>query len=116
MRKLTELRLNMMSYIEENPGCTKEMIMSGVGMTIYQVHNSFTHLRSSIKSVMIRKGGGRTGTYYAVDAQKKPNVSCARIIHAGDILRKKYGVLSPDLKRVQHSGIGSYMGGQYENI
>lgn len=111
MRKLTELRLNMMSYIEENPGCTKEMIMSGVGMTIHQVHNSFTHLRSSIKSVMISKGGGRTGTYYAEEAEILPSITGGRIVKAGDILRKKYGVLSPDLRKMAHTGISSYMEG-----
>ena len=111
MRKLTELRLNMMSYIEENPGCTKEMIMSGVGMTIHQVHNSFTHLRSSIKSVMIGNGHGRTGTYYAEEAEIKPTISGARIVNAGDLLRKKYGVLSPDLRKLAHTGSSSYMEG-----
>jgi hypothetical protein len=111
MRKLTELRFNMMSYIEEHPGCTKEMIMSGVGMTIHQVHNSFMHLRSSIKSVMIGKGRGRTGTYYAEETEFKPSITGGRIVKAGDILRKKYGVFSPDLRRVAHSGIRSYMEG-----
>jgi hypothetical protein len=111
MRHIRELQAEMMRYIEDNPGCTKAMIVAGVPMTIHQVNNSFMLLRSGIKSVMIGKGGGRTGTYYAVEAQMKPTLLGARIVNAGDIMRNKYGVLSPDLRKMAHTGISSYMEG-----
>ena len=111
MRHIRELQAEMMKYIEDNPGCTKAMIVAGVPMTIHQVNNSFMLLRSGIKSVMIGKGGGRTGTYYAAELELKPSITGGRIVKAGDILRKKYGVFSPDLRRVAHSGIRSYMEG-----
>jgi hypothetical protein len=60
---------------------------------------------------MIGKGHGRTGTYYAEEAVINPSITGGRIVKAGDILRKKYGVLSPDLRKMAHTGISSYMDG-----
>jgi hypothetical protein len=97
----------IIDYISAHPGCSKPMIVAGTNLTIHQVNNRLVKLKGEVQTVITGKGGGRTGTYYA--SGKSP--TGGRIVHAGDLLRKKYGVLSPELRKVAHSGVRSYMEG-----
>ena len=100
----------IVDYISDHPGCSKGMIVAGTNLTIHQVNNRLVKLKGVIQSVMIGKGGGRTGTYYVGEPKIKTPTG-GRIVHAGDLLRKKYGVASPELRKMEHSGVRSYMEG-----
>ena len=90
-------------YISTHPGCSKDMIAAGTGLRIHQVNRRLVELKGIVQLVMVDTIGGRVGTYYV----GKPKV---RVVNAGDLIRKKYGAGSPDLRRIAHSGIRSSMG------
>ena len=100
----------IVDYVTANPGCSKPMIVAGTGFTVHQVNNRLVKLKGVIYTAITGKGGGRTGTYY-VGEPKTKGPTGGRIVRAGDVLRKKYGVLSPELRKVAHSGVRSYMEG-----
>lgn len=97
----------IVDYVAAHPGCSKEMIVTGTGLTVHQVNNRLVKLREEVQTVITGKGCGRTGTYY-VGSESHTG---GRIVHAGDLLRKKYGVASPELRKMEHSGVRSYMEG-----
>ncbi len=102
-------------FISENEGCTKVIMMEAFGLSINQLNNCLNALKGEIHLLLIGSQKRRIGTYYLADGeqtyhyQTKPTVDGARIVHAGDILAKKYGYKSPDLRKKEYKGVGSAM-------
>lgn len=108
----------VLDYIGSNEGCTKEEMKEKFGLSRCQLNVIISSLKDEIRLVLIGGQKTRIGTYYINDGeepsaryQMKPTIDGARIINAGDILRKKYGYKSPELKKREFKGIGSAMGG-----
>jgi hypothetical protein len=102
-------------FISENEGCTKVTMMEAFGLSKNQLNNCLNSLKGEIHLLLIGSQRHRIGTYYLADGeqphhyQTKPTIDGARIIHAGDILAKKYGYKSPDLRKKEYKGVGSAM-------
>lgn len=68
--------------------------------------------------VLIGSGRKRLGTYYIRDDDHmydyktlEPTIPGARVVHAGALIRAKYGQISPELRKAESRGIQSCMGG-----
>lgn len=102
-------------FIVCNEGCTKVTMMTVFGLSKNQLNNCLNALKGDIQLVLIGSQKRRIGTYYLADGeqphhyQTKPTIDGARIVHAGDILAKKYGYKSPDLRKREYKGVGSAM-------
>ena len=102
-------------FISCNEGCTKATMMTVFGLSINQLNNCLNALKGDIHLLLIGSQKRRIGTYYIADGeqpyhyQTKPTIDGARIIHAGDILAKKYNYKSPDLRKREYKGVGSAM-------
>lgn len=108
----------VLDYIGSNEGCTKEEMKAKFGLSRCQLNVIIYSLKDEIRLVLVGSKRHRIGTYYINDGeeplakyQMKPTIDGARIVNAGDILRKKYGYKSPELKKREFKGIGSAMGG-----
>jgi hypothetical protein len=105
----------ILDFISSNEGCTKLQMMETFALSINQMNNILHSLSGEIKLMLVGSQKTRVGTYYISDGeqtyhyQTKPTIDGARIVHAGDILAKKYGYKSPDLRKSEHRGVGSAM-------
>ena len=108
----------LMHYIETHPGCTKLEMARDVCITKSQINLTVAALRESVKLVLCGSGASRIGRYYQREeefvATVKPTLPGATVVHAGVVLRKKYGYCSPPLRKNEHRGVASAMGGDHE--
>jgi hypothetical protein len=117
VRTLTN-NAKLISLVTEKPGITKAELMEIIGLTLVQLNCCLSRTREEVMIVLIGSGKKRMGTYYLRDEDHMydyktlvPTIPGARIVHAGELLRSKYGQISPELKKAEFSGISSCMGG-----
>jgi len=107
----------VLDYISNNEGCTKQQMMEKFSLSINQMNNILHRLKPSIALVLTGSQISRIGTYRVrtdEDIERvvvKPTIAGARVIHAGDLLAKKYGYKSPELRKPAKVTIQSGMGG-----
>lgn len=105
----------ILDYISSNEGSTKVTMMETFALSINQMNNILHSLRGEIRLMLVGSQKTRVGTYYISDGeqtnhyQTKPTIDGARVIHAGDILRRKYDYRSPELRKKEFKGVGSAM-------
>lgn len=105
----------ILDYISSNEGCTKVTMMETFALSINQMNNILHSLSGEIRLMLVGSQKTRVGTYYISDGeqtnhyQTKPTIEGARVIHAGDILRRKYDYRSPELRKKEFKGVGSAM-------
>jgi len=106
-----ENRDKVIRYIKRHPGTDKTAMMKGTGLTIHQINSSLMNLRAEVHTTIVGHGGGRTGTYHikAVPIGKTGKRGGARLIRAGEIIRRKYGCISPELRKSVLNTIKSAM-------
>ena len=107
----------ILDYVRNNEGCTKQQMMERFCLTINQMNNILHRSKPSIALVLTGSQISRIGTYRVrtdEDIERfvvKPTIEGARIVHAGDLLAKKYGYKSPELRKPAKVTIQSGMGG-----
>lgn len=116
--RTTTNNAKLISLVTEQPGITKELLMEIMGLTLVQLNCCLCRTREEVMVVLIGSGRKRLGTYYLRDDDHMydyktfiPTIPGARVIHAGEIMRAKYGEKSPELRKAESKGISSCMGG-----
>jgi hypothetical protein len=104
----------MLEYLKNHPGATKPEIIASTGMTPQQLNVAILALSEYMYVVTVGSGPTRFATCYLtniLDPENKPTIIGARVVNAGRLLFKKYGYISPPLRKAEHRGISSGMGG-----
>ena len=108
----------LINLVTEQPGITKIELMEIMGLTLVQLNCCLCRTREDVMVVLIGSGRKRLGTYYIRDDDHmydyktlEPTIPGARVVHAGALIRAKYGQISPELKKAESRGIQSCMGG-----
>ena len=106
-----ENRDKIIRYIKRHPGTDKTAMMKGTGLTIHQINSSLMNLRAEVHTTIVGRGGGRTGTYHIkeVPIVKTGKRGVVRLVRAGEIIRRKYGRISPELRKSVLNTIKSAM-------
>ena len=108
----------LISLVTEKPGITKIELMKIMDLTLVQLNCCLCRTREEVMVVMTGGGKRKIGTYYIRDDDHmydyktlEPTIPGARIVHAGALIRAKYGEKSPELRKAESRGIQSCMGG-----
>jgi len=108
----------LINLVTEQPGITKIELMEIMGLTLVQLNCCLCRTREDVMVVLIGSGRKRLGTYYIRDDDHmydyktlEPTIPGARVVHAGALIRAKYGQISPELRKAESRGIQSCMGG-----
>ena len=108
----------LISLVTEKPGITKKELMEIMGLTLVQLNCCLCRTREEVMVVLTGGGRKRIGNYYIRDDDHmydykslEPTIPGARIVHAGALIRAKYGQISPELRKAEFNGISSCMGG-----
>ncbi len=107
-------RVNMLEYLKDHPGATKTAIIAHTGMTIQQLNVAIMALYEHMRVVTVGSGPKRFATCYLINKDEpsnQPTIAGARVVHAGKLLFKKYGYISPPLRKSENRGVSSGMGG-----
>ena len=106
-----ENRDTLIRYITKHGGTDKTSMIAGTGLTVHQVNSALINLRDEVHTELRGRGRGRTGTYYikTVTLFVAGKIANARVVRAGEILRRKYNYRSPELKKSAQNTIKSAM-------
>ena len=123
-RTLTIDKINLiLKYVVANPGGGMDELIAGTGLTFASIVNTLKVMKDELHIKSERRGFGLRSTYYLRDgatittttktATKKPpkwpKIPGARVVRPGEILRAKYGCVSPELRKMPRNAVKSAM-------
>ncbi len=87
----------VLTYIAEHEGCSKDELKEKFDLTKNEIAAILRRLKDDIRLVLVGSQINRKGTYYMDDGERefkerKPTILGGRIVRAGELLRKKYGI------------------------
>jgi hypothetical protein len=112
----------ILKYVAANPGGGIDEIIAGTGITLGAVVNTLKVMKDELQVKSERRGFGLRSTYYirvtgSADSaeptgeqrKKWDMVPGGRIVRAGEIIRRKYGCISPELRKAPRNAVKSAM-------
>jgi len=87
----------VLNHIADHEGCSKDELKEKFDLTKNEIAAILRLLKDDIRLVLVGSQINRKGTYYMDDGERefkeiKPTILGGRIVRAGELLRKKYGI------------------------